>query len=122
MAAPGTDATPAIEVSGVINRFGAQVVALKLTDQRFYHLDTCFCPLEGGHVLYYPEAFDAASRAAIERLVPAARRIAVGEEDALAFACNAVVIGNDDIVNPHALAVRARTNGYASANAEIVAA
>ncbi len=26
MAAPGTDATPAIEVSGVINRFGAQVV------------------------------------------------------------------------------------------------
>ncbi len=28
----------------------------------------------------------------------------------------------DDVVNPHALAVRARTNGYAGANAEIVAA
>ena len=24
---------------------------------RFYHLDTCFCPLSGGEVLYYPPAF-----------------------------------------------------------------
>jgi N-dimethylarginine dimethylaminohydrolase len=80
-------------------RLEGEVVALKLTDQRFYHLDTCFCPLEGGHVLYYPPAFDAASRALIERLVPAARRIAVGEEDALAFACNAVAIGRTVVVN-----------------------
>jgi len=82
-----------------VERFGGEVVALKLTDQRFYHLDTCFCPLEGGHVLYYPAAFDAASRAAIERLVPEARRIAVGEEDALAFACNAVAAGRTIVVN-----------------------
>ena len=80
-------------------RLGCDVVSLRLTDQRFYHLDTCFCPLEGGHVLYYPEAFDAPSRAAIERRVPAARRIAVGEEDALAFACNAVAAGRTVVVN-----------------------
>lgn len=81
------------------SRLGARVVPLKLTDQRFYHLDTCFCPLDGGHVLYYPAAFDAASRATIERLVAADRRIAVGEEDALAFACNAVAAGRTIVVN-----------------------
>ncbi len=81
------------------SRLGARVVPLKLTDQRFYHLDTCFCPLDGGHVLYYPAAFDAASRATIEKLVPADRRIAVGEEDALAFACNAVAAGRTIVVN-----------------------
>ena len=37
--------------------------------------------------------------ATIERLVPAAKRIAVGEEDALAFACNAVAAGRTIVVN-----------------------
>ena len=69
---------------------------LKLVDQRFYHLDTCFCPLEGGYVLYYPPAFDEASRAVIEKRVPPAKRIAIAEEDALSFACNAVNIEDDD--------------------------
>ncbi|MGE3623792.1 MAG: dimethylarginine dimethylaminohydrolase family protein [Bdellovibrionales bacterium] len=67
-----------------------EVIALRLVDPRFYHLDTCFCPLAGGYLMYYPAAFHADSRAAIENAVPAEKRIAVGEEDALAFACNAV--------------------------------
>lgn len=79
--------------------FAAGIVALRLVDQRFYHLDTCFCPLEGGTLVYYPQAFDRESQAAIERLVPAGRRIAIGEEDALAFACNAVNIGTTLVVN-----------------------
>jgi len=83
----------------IAERFGGEVVALKLTDQRFYHLDTCFCPLDGGYVLYYPAAFDAPSRATIERLVPDARRIVVAEDDALAFACNAVSAGKRIVVN-----------------------
>ena len=76
-----------------------EVVPLRLTDQRFYHLDTCFCPLDGGCLLYYPAAFDAASRETIERLVPGGKRIAVGDEDALAFACNAVRVGRHVVVN-----------------------
>jgi N-dimethylarginine dimethylaminohydrolase len=80
-------------------RMKLEVEMLKLVDQRFYHLDTCFCPLEGGFAMYYPPAFDEASRAAIERRVPAERRIAVGEEDALAFACNAVNIDSVVVVN-----------------------
>jgi len=83
----------------IYQRLGADVVTLKLVDDRFYHLDTCFCPLEGGAVMYYPPAFDAESRAVIEKRVPKERRIAIGEEDALAFACNAVNIGEVVIVN-----------------------
>ena len=80
-------------------RLDADVVVLKLVDQRFYHLDTCFCPLEGGYLLYYPAAFDDESRATIEKRVPSARRIAIGEEDALAFTCNAVNFAAKVVVN-----------------------
>ena len=73
--------------------FDLEVVSVRLVDPRFYHIDTCMCPLEGGFLLYHPPAFDAASRAEIERRVPAGKRIPVGIEDAGHFACNAVNIG-----------------------------
>jgi len=81
------------------DRLGVEVVNLKLVDTRFYHLDTCFCPLEGGYTMYFPPAFDDESRKEIESRVPAARRIAISEEDALAFACNAVNIDSTVVVN-----------------------
>jgi N-dimethylarginine dimethylaminohydrolase len=74
-------------------------VVLKLVDQRFYHLDTCFCPLEGGYVLFYPPAFDEESHTLIEKRVPADKRIVIDEEDALSFACNAVNIDDTIVVN-----------------------
>src|SRR5205814_5553979 len=83
----------------IAERLGIDVVVLKLTDTRFYHLDTCFCPLEGGFVLYYPPAFDDESRAIIEKRVPAAKRLVIAEDDALAFACNAVNIDDTVVVN-----------------------
>ena len=83
----------------IAERLGMDVEVLKLVDQRFYHLDTCFCPLEGGYAMYYPPAFDDEGRASIERRIPAAKRIAIGEEDALAFACNAVNIDSTVVVN-----------------------
>ncbi|MBI1273282.1 MAG: nitrate reductase [Alphaproteobacteria bacterium] len=70
--------------------YGREVVTLKLVNPHFYHLDTCLCPLTGGYVLYYPDAFDAESRGKIESVVPAGRRIVASKEDAFAFACNAV--------------------------------
>lgn len=78
---------------------GAEVQSLRLCDPRFYHLDTCFCPLEGGYLLYYPPAFDDEANAAIESRVPAARSYAVREDDALRFACNAVNIGTRVLLN-----------------------
>ena len=69
---------------------GVEVQPLTLLQTRFYHLDTCFCPLTGGYLLYYPVAFDDASNAAIEQRVPSNMRLAVPEEDAFHFACNAI--------------------------------
>ncbi|WP_395822521.1 dimethylarginine dimethylaminohydrolase family protein [Collimonas sp.] len=76
-----------------------EVQPLKLVDARFYHLDTCFCPLAGGYVMYFPEAFDAASQAEIVARVPADKRIVVGSEDALHFACNTVNSGRHIFLN-----------------------
>ncbi|VDP27036.1 unnamed protein product [Heligmosomoides polygyrus] len=39
-----------------------RVVAVKLVDPRFYHLDTCFCPLNNEIALYFPKAFDPVCR------------------------------------------------------------
>lgn len=76
-----------------------EVVPLHLVDPRFYHLDTCFAPLEDGSVMYYPQAFDGASRERIEGYYAATKRIAVAEEDALRFACNVINIGSTVILN-----------------------
>ena len=86
---------------------GIEVLSLRLIDKRFYHLDTCFCPLAGGYLLYYPAAFDAYSNQLIERRVPAAKRFAVPEPDAVNFVCNAVNVGNKLIVNKAGEEVRA---------------
>ena len=71
------------------------VQSLHLTDPRFYHLDTCFTPLHGGFVLYYPDAFDAVSLRRIESVYAADRRIIVTEIEATQFACSVLNIGQD---------------------------
>ena len=91
-----------------------EVLSLRLMDERFYHLDTCFCPLSDGTLLYYPPAFDFYSNRLIETRVPAAKRLVVGEADALAFACNAVNVGRSVILNQASAGLRQQleTRGY----------
>jgi N-dimethylarginine dimethylaminohydrolase len=76
-----------------------EVLSLRLMDDRFYHLDTCFCPLNNGYLLYYPPAFDAYSNRLIEMRVPVEKRIAIAEPDAVNFACNAVNLDHIVIMN-----------------------
>jgi lysine-ketoglutarate reductase/saccharopine dehydrogenase-like protein (TIGR00300 family) len=76
-----------------------EVLSLRLVDRRFYHLDTCFCPLTGGDLLYYPPAFDTYSNRLIELRVPAEKRIPVDEVDAINFSCNAVNIDRVVVMN-----------------------
>jgi len=85
-----------------------EVISLRLIDPRFYHLDTCFCPLDGGWLLYYPQAFDAYSNRSIEQRIPTEKRIAVSEADAARFACNAVNIDGRIIVNQVSPELRGR--------------
>lgn len=87
-----------------------EVLSLRLMDERFYHLDTCFCPLTGGYLLYYPPAFDSYSNRLIEMRVPEAKRIPIGESDALNFACNTVNIGNVVVMNKASDELKRRLN------------
>lgn len=72
------------------DRLAVPVLSLELVDDRWYHLDTCLCPLNGDTVIYYPGAFDAYARVVIANNF---ETIVVTEEEALNFACNAVVMG-----------------------------
>jgi len=85
-----------------------EIIPLRLVDQRFYHLDTCFCPLPDGRIVYYPDAFDHDSLAAITARIPPDSRCEVTSADALHFACNAIVVGRTYIANFVSEALRAQ--------------
>jgi N-dimethylarginine dimethylaminohydrolase len=87
---------------------GRRTAPLNLIDPRFYHLDTCLCPLEGGFLLYFPPAFDEGSRALIQSLVAPDKRIEVDEADALKFCCNAVDLDRHVFMNGASEALRSR--------------
>jgi len=78
--------------------FGQEIVPLELATDRFYHLDTCFCPLSGGEVLYYPPAFTPETLERIEARVAPSQRLVASEADAAAFCVNAVNIGRTVIM------------------------
>ncbi|MDO8523131.1 MAG: arginine deiminase-related protein [bacterium] len=62
------------------------LVPLKLIDPRFYHLDTCFCPI-GEHAFYFPGAIAPDS---CEALLKLGKAVPVSEADALKMVCNGV--------------------------------
>jgi len=74
-----------------------RVIPVELVDARYYHLDTCFCPLADGEAIWYPPAFDDYGRRAIREHVP--KLIDAEQPEAERFACNAVVIGRRVITN-----------------------
>jgi N-dimethylarginine dimethylaminohydrolase len=94
--------------------FGRTVVPLELATPQFYHLDTCFCPLGGGEVLYYPPAFTAEGLAVIRRHVAPDLRLEAGPDDAAAFCVNAVNIGRTIVMArpPQTLRRRLEGRGY----------
>ena len=88
--------------------FGVQCLALPLADPRFYHLDTAFCALPCGGVIYYPAAFTSAALATIHAHVAPAERIALDRADATCFAANAVCLGRTLVLSSCSQALRAR--------------
>jgi N-dimethylarginine dimethylaminohydrolase len=91
---------------------GKRVLSLELVDPRFYHLDTCFCPLAEGSALYYPGAFDSYARRILENYLTDG--IVASREEALSFACNAVTVGKNIILGAHCpkLAAQLEDRGY----------
>ncbi|MCI0377826.1 MAG: arginine deiminase-related protein, partial [Gemmataceae bacterium] len=89
-----SDALSHLRLGQAIQRI---VLPMELVDPRYYHLDTCFCPLAPGEAIYFPKAFDGYGRKVLQSHIP--RLIAVEEAEAVRFACNAVVVGKKVILN-----------------------
>lgn len=98
-----------IEAHAEIQKFfDIEVVSIRLTDARFYHIDTCFCPLTDGFLMYHPPAFDYDSRIAIESRIPPHKRIIVDTMDAGNFACNAINVDDQVILHRASEPLKAR--------------
>ena len=103
----------------VAGELGVRCLPLELVSPRFYHLDTCFCPLAPGVALYFPDAFDAYGRRVLEAHVPTL--IAVPEPEAYRFGCNAVAVGRAVVHNAGCpgLAAALEAHGYRSVPVEL---
>lgn len=78
-----------VEAHGLVAEIlNVEVVSIQLIDPRFYHLDTCFCPLDDRTVLVNPTAFTPESLERIRKAVP--RVVEAPPEVAAGFACNAM--------------------------------
>jgi len=78
---------------------GVTVESFELVDPRYYHIDTCFCPLPDDKLIWYPTAFSAESASRIKELVPEANRYEVSASDGELFACNAVAVPGSVVLN-----------------------
>ena len=96
------------------DHFGQTVAHLPLATEQYYHLDTCFCPLSGGEILYYPPALTEAAHATLLQHAAPDQLIEATAEDAEAFCVNAVCIGRTLIMArpPAALRDRLAERGY----------
>ncbi|MDR4494182.1 MAG: arginine deiminase-related protein [Nitrospirales bacterium] len=72
--------------------FEKEILPVELVDKRFYHLDTCFCPLSGGELLYFPPAFDEYAQTVMATRIAEDKRFAVPTSEGQRFACNAVCV------------------------------
>jgi N-dimethylarginine dimethylaminohydrolase len=104
-----TDPRAHAEAAQVLDR---PVVSLTLVDPRYYHLDTALAVLDDDHVMYYPGAFSAGSRATLRELFPDA--VLATADDAAAFGLNAVSDGRHVVLSERAtaLADRLARHGY----------
>jgi arginine dihydrolase len=74
-----------------MTKLGIPVVPLELLDPRFYHLDTCFCPLNSKAALIYPGAFARKSLGLLSQYWQRLHEIT--EPEAVGFVANGIVAG-----------------------------
>lgn len=95
---------------------GVPVVSLRLTDPRYYHLDTALTVLDDSpltpSVAYYPAAFSPGSRRVLSRLFPDA--VIATDADAACLGLNGVSDGRNVVLPSEAtdLAAQLRQRGY----------
>lgn len=95
---PDTDQDAHWAIADILS---CEMRSLTLKSRRFGHLERCFCPLPGGHLLWYPGAFETASEDSVRALVPENRRFAVSAAEADQLTCAALVAGRS-VLLPYA--------------------
>jgi N-dimethylarginine dimethylaminohydrolase len=93
---------------------GCRVLPLMLVDERFVHLNAVLCPLGSGHVLVHLDALAPRAQNLLRSVVDSQYLIDITVEDALAFACSLVEIGDSLVVHRLSRSLRSRLNeiGY----------
>uniref|UniRef100_A0A914WZZ0 Amidinotransferase n=1 Tax=Plectus sambesii TaxID=2011161 RepID=A0A914WZZ0_9BILA len=76
-------------------------VLCELALPNFYHLDTCFCPVDETTALWYPPAFSEKTRKEMSARLP--HLIAISDAEANAFVCNAITI-RSTVISPIGIA------------------
>ncbi|MBA2280806.1 MAG: arginine deiminase-related protein [Actinomycetota bacterium] len=92
---PRSDAAAGSVLSGLL---GCPVRSLELVDERMYHVDLTFCPLDRRHAICAPLGWDTYGRKVVEALVP--EPLWLEDDEALLFCANSVVVDRN-IVMPN---------------------
>lgn len=89
-----------------------KIVWLHLINDRFYHLDTCFFPINKDLAYFYEKAFDGQSVKSIRKAFKEA--VAVTDEEAHSFGLNSMTVDHTIIMNKNAkkFADRVKSDGY----------
>lgn len=76
--------------------FEAEIVPLRLVDERFYHLDTALCALDSETALVVAEALEPAGVDELQRRFK--RLLRLDSAEALSMAANAAAAGNNSVI------------------------
>ncbi|MGH9070234.1 MAG: dimethylarginine dimethylaminohydrolase family protein [Acidimicrobiales bacterium] len=88
-----SDAASHGPLSGLV---GAPVRSVELVDERLYHLDLVFCPLDGRRAMVAPLGLDSYGLRVIKALVP--ELLVLEDPEALAFVANSVVVDHNIVM------------------------
>jgi N-dimethylarginine dimethylaminohydrolase len=75
---------------------GVPVRSVELTDERLYHFDLTFCPLDDRRAIVAPLGWDRYGARTIEALVP--ETLVLDADETFAFCANSVVVGSTIIM------------------------
>jgi N-dimethylarginine dimethylaminohydrolase len=92
---PRSDAAAGTVVADLLD---VPVRSVELVDERLYHVDLTFCPLDERHAICAPLGWDGYGRKVVEQLVP--EPLWLEDDEALSFCANSVVVDRN-IVMPN---------------------
>jgi N-dimethylarginine dimethylaminohydrolase len=75
---------------------GCPVRSVELVDERLYHVDLTFCPIDERHAICAPLGWDGYGRKVVEALVP--EPLWLDDEEVLAFCANSVVVDRNIVM------------------------